>query len=163
MRYLLNAGADKIVVNTGALKRPELISEIAELYGSQCVILSIDAKLTDGTYEVFSDFGSKPTERDPAEWAAEGEHRGAGEVLITSIDRDGWLQGYDLELCQQIVSAVNTPVLVLGGAGNWKHFVAAFEMGGASAACTQNIYHFTESSIKSAKDYLRKAGVNVRA
>ena len=163
VRTLLSLGADKVVVNTGALARPELITEIARLYGSQCVVMSIDARKNDaGEYEVFSDFATQPTGRDPAAWAREGEDRGAGEILVTAIERDGWLQGYDLELCRIVADAVRLPVLVLGGAGNWKHFVEGFERGHAAAVCTQNIYHFTEDSMKNAKAYLDRAGVHVR-
>ena len=163
VRTLLSVGADKVVVNSGAIERPNLITEIAELYGSQCVVLSIDAKKNaGGRYEVFSHFGERATGWDPANWAQEGEALGAGEVLITAIERDGWLQGYDLDLCRSVVSAVNTPVLVLGGAGNWKHFVQGFRDCDASAVCTQNIYHFTEASVRSAKTYLKKAEIDVR-
>lgn len=159
----LGLGADKVVVNTGALREPELITEIAESYGSQCVVLSIDAKRGEnGAYEVYSDFGAKPCGLEPAEWAARAEGLGAGEVLVTSIERDGSLQGYDLELCRRVADAVSVPVLILGGAGSWKHFVEGFTEGGAAAACTQNIYHFTESSIRSAKAYLKNAGIDVR-
>ena len=161
-RYL-GLGADKVVVNTRAIERPEFITEIARLYGSQCVVLSIDAKKKEGGgYEVYSHFGGRETGLDPADWARRGEELGAGEILITSIDRDGSLQGYDLDLCRRVSDAVNAPVLILGGAGNWKHFVEGFAEGCASAVCTQNIYHFTESSIRSAKTYLKGAGVEVR-
>ena len=164
VKRLLDLGADKVVVNTGAIERPQLIADIATPYGSQCVVLSIDARLEpDGGYQVYSRFGTCPTGRVPSEWAREGEERGAGEILITSVERDGALQGYDLALCRSVSDAVSVPVLVLGGAGNWKHFVEAFTEGGASAVCTQNIYHFTEASILSAKAYLAKAGIPVRA
>ena len=160
---LLQTGADKATLNTGALNRPELITEVAESYGAQCVVLSIDArKSEDGTYQVFSDFGAKPTGRAPADWAREAQERGAGEILLTSIERDGSLSGYEIELCQQVSEAVSIPVLICGGAGNWKHFVEGFERGGADAVCTANIYHFTETSIRSAKEYLIRAGIPVR-
>ena len=163
VRRFMRMGADKVVVNTGALERPQLISEIAEAYGAQCVVLSIDAKRhADGSYEVFGRCGSWATDRAPDEWAAEGEQLGAGEILLTAMDRDGWLQGYDLDLCRRVSDAVSVPVLVLGGCGAWKHMVDAFQGSDVSAVCTQNIYHFTESSIKSAKDYLVKAGISVR-
>ncbi len=159
----LAAGADKVTVNTGALQRPELITEIAHLYGTQCAVLSIDAKReADGAYQVYGSFGQEPTGRSPADWAREGARLGAGEILVTSIDRDGSLSGYDLELCRSVTEAVSIPVLICGGAGNWGHFVGGLREGGADAACTANIYHFTESSIKSAKTYLRNAGLLVR-
>jgi imidazole glycerol-phosphate synthase subunit HisF len=163
VRKYLSLGADKVVVNTAAIERPEFISEIARLYGAQCVVLSIDVKAKeDGSYEVYSHSGSQPTGLDPRDWALEGEELGTGEIMVTSIDRDGSLQGYDLELCRMVSDAVGVPVLILGGAGNWKHFVEGLNEGNASAVCTQNIYHFTESSIKSAKTYLKNAGEAVR-
>jgi cyclase len=163
VKTLLSVGADKVVVNTGAIRRPEIITEIAELYGSQCVVVSIDAKRHEGgRYEVFSDFGAQPTGLHPAEWARKAQDLGAGEVLITSIERDGWLQGYDLELCRAVADAVTIPTLILGGAGTWNHFVEGFDNGHASAVCTQNIHHFSETSIKSAKQHLMKAGIAVR-
>lgn len=163
VKTYLAAGADKVAINTGALRRPELISEIASLYGSQCVVLSIDAKRSaDGSYEVFSDFGANATGRSAVDWARESADRGAGEILITSIDRDGSLQGYDLDLCRSVSHAVSIPVLVSGGAGNWSHFVQGFQEG-AEAVCTSNIYHFTDSSIRSAKSYLQNAGIAVRS
>jgi cyclase len=160
---LMNVGADKVVINTGALERKALITEIANSYGAQCVVVSIDAKQRDdGTYEVYSHFGAHPTGRDPAAWAREAEELGAGEILITSIDRDGWLQGFDLDLCRSVTEAVRVPVLILGGCGNWNHMAEGFKKAHASAVCTQNIYHFTETSIQSAKRYLEGEGVEVR-
>ncbi len=158
----LELGADKVVVNSGAVERPELITEIAKLYGSQCVVLSIDARKTGNGYEVMSHFGKRPTSMSPIEWARRGQELGAGEILVTSIERDGSLNGYDLELCRAVVDAVSVPVLVCGGAGSWRHFVEGFVEGGASAVCTANIYHFTETSILSAKRYLAKNGIEVR-
>ncbi|HEX9701697.1 MAG TPA: HisA/HisF-related TIM barrel protein, partial [Rhodospirillales bacterium] len=163
VRRFMAVGADKVVVNSGAVDRPALITEIAGAYGAQCVVLSIDArKKPGGGYEVFAGCGARATGMDPAAWAKEGERLGAGEVLITSVERDGSLQGYDLDLCKAVSDAVSVPVLVLGGAGSWKHFVDGIEKGGASAVCTQNIYHFTESSILSAKKFLADRGVPVR-
>lgn len=160
--HALDLGADKVVINTGALARPGLITEIAERYGSQCAVVSLDARRTDDGYEVMTEFATKSTGQTPEAWAREAEARGAGEILVTSIERDGSLQGYELELCRSVADAVSIPVLICGGAGNWKHFVAGFEEGHASAVCTANIYHFTEASIRSAKAYLEKAGVAVR-
>ena len=160
-KRLLDLGADKIVLNTGALERPELITEVAKLYGSQCAVVSIDAKRLESGYEVYAACGQTPTGRTPGNWAREVEQRGAGEILVTSIDRDGWLQGYDLDLCREVIEAVTVPVLTLGGAGNWQHLADGLRAG-ADGACTQNIYHFTERSIRSAKAYLRSAGIHVR-
>ncbi len=160
---LMAVGADKVIVNTGALKRPELIIEISRAFGTQCVIVSIDAKKNgERGYEVCSTFGSEPTSKSPTDWAQEAEALGAGEILITSIERDGSLQGYDISLCRAVSDNVSIPVLGLGGAGNWNHFLEGFQKGGLSGVCTQNIYHFTESSIHSAKIFLAKNGIEVR-
>jgi cyclase len=162
-RALLAVGADKVVVNTGALERPALVREIATLYGAQCVVVSMDAQVaTDGRYQVHALCGTVPTGREPATWAREVEALGAGEILVTSIEKDGSLEGYDNRLNRQVADAVSVPVLVAGGAGKWQDFVDGFRQGGASAACTTNIYHFTESSIRSAKRYLQQAGIPVR-
>lgn len=162
VRLFMATGADKVVVNTEALAKPSFITEIAQLYGSQCVVVSIDAKPDDrGDYAVYSDFATRASGRNVIDWAREVEERGAGEILITAIERDGWLQGYDLKLCRAVADAVSIPVLILGGAGNWEHLREGLEAG-ASAVCTQNIYHFTEASIHSAKAYLTKHGVSVR-
>jgi cyclase len=162
VRRLMANGADKVVVNTGAIERPELIAQIAQSYGRQCVILSIDAKRAGDSYEVRSRFGAYPTGLTVEEWARRGADLGAGEILITSIDRDGSLEGYDLDLCRRVVVSVSVPVLISGGAGSWKHFVEGIDHGGASAVCTSNIYHFTETSLKSAKSYMANAGTLVR-
>jgi cyclase len=161
-RQMMAVGGDKVIVNTGALVRPQLITQIAEAYGSQCVVLSIDARKTGDGYEVYSHFATTPTGKTPTDWAREGEDLGAGEVLVTSVERDGSLQGYDLDLCRQVSEAVTVPVLGLAGAGNWKHFVEGIEQGGLSAVCTQNIYHFTEISIASAKKFMKQKGIPVR-
>jgi len=163
VRNYLSLGADKVVINSAALQNPEFISEVSRLYGSQCVMVSIDVKRhDDGAYEVFSDFGAIATGHTPVQWSQQVEEYGAGEILLTSIDRDGWLQGYDLDLCRSVADSVSVPVVILGGAGNWKHMFDGFDKGHASAVCTQNIYHFTESSILSAKQFLHKKGVPVR-
>lgn len=155
---LFEIGADKIAINTGALERPELITEIAHKCGSQAVCVSIDA-MPNGM--VRSHCGVRATGRYVEEWAREVEQRGAGEILLTAIERDGALQGYDLDLVKRVVEAVGIPVIALGGCGNWKH-AADLLATGADGACTQNIYHFTEASIRGAKSYLKQAGVPVR-
>jgi cyclase len=160
---LLKVGADKIVLNTGAVERPELINEAARLFGSQCVVLSIDAKRSDRLgYEVYTNFGTKPTGMHPSEWAQRAFRLGAGEIMITSIEKDGTLEGYDNNLTRIVSDAVNIPVLACGGAGNWSNFLDGFVKGGASAVCTTNIYHFTETSIRSAKKFLNRSGILVR-
>lgn len=162
-KTLLRIGADKIIVNSAAFENPALITEAAKLYGSQCVVVSIDAmKHADGRYEVFTHQGTKATGLSPAEWAKRAQDYGAGEILITSINRDGLLEGYDNDLNKQVSECVDIPVLVCGGAGKWQDFVDGFNSGGASGVCTACIYHFTETSIKSAKTFLHKAGIDVR-
>jgi len=162
-RVLLNSGADKVIINTQAVNRPDFIMEAAKLFGSQCVIVSIDAKKNkQGRYEVFTDFGTKFSGLDPVAWAKRAQELGAGEIFLSSIDKDGSLEGYDNELNRLVVDSVDIPVLVCAGAGKWQDFVDGFNKGHASAVCTTNIYHFTETSIKSAKKYLKNAGVPVR-
>jgi imidazole glycerol-phosphate synthase subunit HisF len=163
VRMALACGADKVTINTGALANPEFITQISKAYGSQCVVLSIDArKDSEGNYRVYGCFGTEQTRHTVEDWAREGIARGAGELLVTSIERDGSLQGYDLDLCRRVTNSVSAPVLICGGAGNWSHFLAGVKEGGADGICTTNIYHFTETAIKSAKAYLNEAGVAVR-
>ena len=163
VRTFLDSGADKVVVNTGAVDRPELISEIARKYGSQCVVLSMDVKTSSGGFrEVIVENGTRDTGLDPVNWAQMSSALGAGEILLTPIENDGALQGYDLDLCRLISDAVHVPVLITGGAGNWQHFIDGVTLGNADGVCTQNIYHFTESSIKSAKRAMAEAGIPVR-
>ena len=158
----LDKGADRVVINTGALINKKLVSELAKKYGSQCVIASIDAKKSKDSFEVFSHFGVKNTNKIVYDWALELEQLGAGEIMLNSIDQDGSLLGYDLKLCKIVSSAVNIPVLICGGAGNWSHFSDAIKFGGADAVCTTNIYHFSEKSIKSAKKFLNNQNILVR-
>jgi len=162
VEVLLRAGADKIVVNTGALDRPSLIGEIARAYGSQCAVVAIDARPKGEDYEVLAEFARRATGSTPEAWARQAEAEGAGEILITNVLRDGSLMGYDLALCRRVVDAVTIPVLVAGGAGNWQHFVDGIVEGGAEAVCTSNVYHFTEASILSAKARMAAAGIAVR-
>lgn len=163
VRRIIALGADKVAVNSVVAERPGLIGEIATQYGSQCVVCSIDARRNQqGRYEAFTHFARQATGCDVATWARRAQDLGAGEILVTSVERDGALSGYEIELCRQVVDAVQLPVLISGGAGRWQHFVEGFVKGGASAVCTNNIYHFTEASICSAKAYLAKAGIAVR-
>ncbi len=162
-RTLLGIGADKVIINTEAVDRPDFITEASRIFGSQCVVVSIDAKRKeDGTFEVYTCCGTRATGMEPAAWARRAEELGAGEIMITAIDKDGSLEGYDNELNRIVSDAVTIPVLVCGGAGKWQDFVDGFVEGKASAVCTTNIYHFTEKSIESAKIYLRDADINVR-
>lgn len=162
-RTLLAIGADKVTINTEAFRHPQIISDAAQIFGSQCVVVSIDAKKKkDGSYEVYIANGTEPVGMDPVAWARKAAECGAGEILITAMDKDGSLEGYDNDLNSQIAEAVNIPVLVCGGAGKWQDFVDGSEQGKATAVCTTNIYHFTEKSIRSAKIYMKNANINVR-
>ena len=163
VKTLLNIGADKVAINSQAALTPDFISRMATLFGSQCVVVSIDTKKDQsGEYSVFTHFGERPLETGPVEWAKQVCGYGTGEILLQSIDLDGTLEGYDNALIKSVADAVDAPVLACSGAGNWKHFVDCFTIGGASAVCTTNIYHFTEKSIKSAKQYIRNAGIHIR-
>jgi imidazole glycerol-phosphate synthase subunit HisF len=163
MGELLMHGADKVSVNSAALERPELISECAEVFGRQCVVLAIDARRRpEGPgWEVFSHGGRRATGLDAVEWAAEGERLGAGEILLTSMDRDGTKDGYELELTRAVSEAVRLPVIASGGAGGAADMLAAFEAG-AEAALAASIFHFGELSIGEVKEYLAGRGVEVR-
>lgn len=160
-KLFFDYGADKVLVNTSAVERPALIGEIARKYGNQSVVLGIDVKETDDGYKVYSNQGKVNTGMSPVDWAVEAEGLGAGEILLTSMDKDGSLQGYDLRLVEMVASAVGIPVVPLGGAGAWSHFVDAVAAG-AHGVATQNIYHFTSSSIRSAKKVMKDNGVLVR-
>jgi cyclase len=155
-------GADKITINTAALDQPELITEAARVFGSQAVVVSIDHVLEpDGSYTVRRQ-GREATAIDPVAWAREAAARGAGEILLNSVDRDGTADGFDRELIARVVEAVpEIPIIALGGAGRWQHFVAAYEAG-ANAIAAANIFHFTEMSYKRAKLHMAEQGVPVR-
>ena len=159
----LSYGADKIVINTNALDNPNLISIAAKKFGTQCVVVSIDVyKSENGKYEVFGNCGKHPTGLDPVKWAKRAQELGAGEIMLTSINKDGTLEGYDNELNSMVAEAVNIPVIVSGGAGKWQDFVDGINIGKASGVCTSNIYHFTENSISSAKKFMNDKGIKVR-
>jgi cyclase len=160
-RYL-DLGADKVSVNTAALDDPGLITQAAQRFGSQCVVASIDARREEGGYRVYRNCGRERTEWRPDDLAERLEGLGAGEILLTSIDRDGSLEGYDNDLNASVVRRVSIPVVVCGGAGKWQDFADAIRIAGADAVATTNIYHFTETSIRSAKQYLTKQGLCVR-
>lgn len=163
MRDVLREGADKVAVNSAALNNPDLISESAQKFGSQCVVVAIDAKRRpDGGFTVYKNGGRIDTGRDATEWAMEAEKRGAGEILLTSMDGDGTKEGYDLELIKAISSRVSIPVIASGGAGNCEHFYEALTEGGADAALAASLFHYKELEIKEVKEYLRDKGVPVR-
>ncbi|HAG05071.1 MAG TPA: imidazole glycerol phosphate synthase subunit HisF [Lachnospiraceae bacterium] len=162
-RKILSAGADKISVNSAALKRPELINEAAERFGNQCVVVAIDAKRRQGGgFEVYLNGGRVNTGKDAVEWAIEAEKRGAGEILLTSMDCDGTKAGYDIELTKTISQAVQIPVIASGGAGVPEHFKQALTEGCAEAALAASLFHYRELDIKDLKKYLKDEGVPVR-
>jgi cyclase len=158
----IDAGADKVSLNTAALRDPALISTLARRYGSQAVIVAIDAKRAGDRFAVFARSGRTDTTRDAAEWAREAEARGAGEILLTSMDRDGTRAGFDCDLTAAVASGVNIPVIASGGAGTFDHFVEVFTKGCADAALAASIFHYAESSVADLKHYLRARGVPVR-
>lgn len=163
VQHLLRAGADKVCLNTATYRIPGLITEIAKLHGTQCVVASIDVRVNDlGGWECYSEAGQVSTGRDVLGWARELESRGAGEILLTSIDRDGTMRGYDLALIAEVTQAVGIPVIASGGAGNYQHMVDAVTQGGASAVAAASIFHFTEQTPAEAKEALAKAGIPVR-
>jgi imidazole glycerol-phosphate synthase subunit HisF len=163
MGTLLEAGADKTAVNSAALARPELLTEGARLLGAQCLVLAIDARRRDdGGWSVFSHGGRRDTGRDAVEWAREAVERGAGEILLTSMDRDGTRAGYDLALTQAIAAAVGVPVIASGGAGEPEHLRAVLDEGHADAALAASIFHFGEVSIRDTKRYLAEHRLPVR-
>jgi cyclase len=159
---VLDAGADKVSVNSAAVARAELIDEMARVFGAQCVVLAIDAKRGGDGWEVHVAGGRTPTGRDAVEWAREGVSRGAGEILLTSMDRDGTQDGYDTELLRAISEAVDVPVIASGGAGEPRHLVDGLRAGADAVLCA-SIFHYGRYSIAEVKDALAEAGVAVRA
>ncbi|MBD2201234.1 imidazole glycerol phosphate synthase subunit HisF [Calothrix sp. FACHB-1219] len=163
VKRLLLVGADKVAINTAAVLTPELIRATAQQFGSQCVVVSIDAKkLHTGQYEVFTHGGTKATGKDPVKLAQEVEKLGAGEILLTSIDADGTMKGYDIELTRKVTLAVSIPVIASGGAGKYEHMASALIEGGASAIAAASMFHFTEQTPLQAKRFLKERGINVR-
>src|SRR5262245_52431478 len=164
VRRLLAVGADKVALNTAAVQDPDIVAQIAQRFGSQCVVVSIDARpIGEGRYEIFSNAATRATGLDPAEFARVVETRGAGEILLTSIPRDGTMTGYDLDLLQRVTQAVSIPVIASGGAGNYEHMVQALQVGGASAVAAASLFHFTQQTPKEAKRFLAHRGISVRA
>ncbi|MDP9341828.1 MAG: imidazole glycerol phosphate synthase subunit HisF [Actinomycetota bacterium] len=163
VRALLRAGADKVAVNTAAVRDPGLLSRCAERFGTQCMVVAIDAKRSDGHWEVVVDAGRTPTGLDAVEWAAEAtERRGAGEVLLTSIDRDGTGEGYDVELLRAVGEAVKVPVVASGGAGALEHFAEALTDGRADAVLAASRFHFEQITLAEVKAFLAERGIPVR-
>jgi len=164
MKRILRAGADKVSLNTAAVMNPELIGEGAGYFGSQCIVVAIDAKFDPeiGTWRVYTHGGRTPTEKKVIEWAVEAAERGAGEILLTSMDSDGEKRGFDLSLTKAVSEAVSIPVIASGGAGNAEHFEEAYVCGKADAALAASIFHYKETSVHEVKSYLREKGVVVR-
>lgn len=163
-RALLRAGADKVSIMTAAIDRPALITELATEFGSQCVVVAIDARMRSdgGGYEVFTHGGRNPTGIDAVEWASEAERRGAGEILLTSMDRDGTRDGFDVGLTRAVVDVVNIPVVASGGVGTLDHLVEGVSGGGADAVLAASIFHFGEHTVADAKRHMTAAGLSVR-
>lgn len=185
IKEILKRGADKVVVNTAAFKNPEFITQASKIFGRQCIVVGIDVKIhpvksasrseavsrkagqfnrvNDGKkYEVYISHGKEPTGINPVSWAKEAEKRGAGEIFLNSIDRDGTGEGYDTKLIKMVVDSVSIPVIACGGVGIFEHFVDGFKEGGASAVSAGNIFNFTENSVIQAKKTLLGAGINIR-
>ena len=162
MRTALNAGADKVSVNTIAVQRPQVISECAEDFGRQCVVVAIDAKREASSWKVYTHGGRKRTEIDAIEWAGMAQDLGAGEILLTSMDADGTKDGYDLPLTEKVAEEVDIPVIASGGCGNAQHIYDVLSKTGAEAALAASIFHYGELTVKQVKDYLRERGVPVR-
>jgi imidazole glycerol-phosphate synthase subunit HisF len=163
VKRLLRAGADKVSLNTAALSDPQLLSRCADRFGTQCVVIAIDAKRVDGHWEAFAEAGGKPSGRDAVEWATEATaERGAGEILLTSMDRDGTGEGYDLQLLRAVSEATNVPLIASGGAGTPQHFADALTEGHADAVLAASRFHFEELSIADVKAFLAERGIPVR-
>lgn len=162
MKRMLRAGADKVSLNTAALDRPELIKEGADFFGSQCIVVAIDAKRNGDSWDVYTHGGRNRTEWDAIEWAKRAVALGAGELLLTSMDSDGQKDGFDIALTKAVRDAVEVPVIASGGAGNRDHFKEVFEQADADAALAASIFHYKETSVKEVKQYLQGEGVKVR-
>jgi imidazole glycerol-phosphate synthase subunit HisF len=161
-RRLLRAGADKVNVNSAALARPQLVAELSNEFGAQCVVVAVDARRAGDRFEAYTHGGRHPAGVDAVAWAAEVERLGAGEILLTSMDRDGTREGFDLELTREVSDACGLPVIASGGVGNLDHLVAGVVEGGADAVLAASIFHFGEHTVAEAKEALARAGVTVR-
>lgn len=163
VRRLLNAGADKVGMNTAAVDNPRLVADAADKVGNQCIVVAIDAKqVADGRWEVFTHGGRRNTGRDAIEWAREAQALGAGEILLTSMDRDGTKNGFDLALTRAVAEAVDVPVIASGGVGNLQHLADGILQGKADAVLAASIFHYGEYTVRQAKEFLRAQGIEVR-
>ena len=162
VRRLLNVGADKVSINTAAILNPELVREAASRFGSQCIVVAIDAKRVDDHWEVFTHGGRKSTGLNAIDWAKKMVDYGAGELLVTSMDKDGTKEGFDLELTRKISNSVDVPIIASGGVGNLNHLVDGVKLGGADAVLAASIFHFGEYSIRDAKDFMKQHSIEIR-
>jgi len=162
VRRLLNAGADKVSINTAAVQNPGLVSEAAGVVGCQCIVVAIDAKKTGSSWQVFTHGGRKPTGIDAIDWARRMEKAGAGEILLTSMDRDGTRDGFDLGLTRAVSDAVGIPVVASGGVGSLEHFAQGVIDGGADAVLAASVFHFGELTVRQVKEHMRSRGIEVR-
>jgi cyclase len=163
VRNLLNAGADKVSINTSAVTNPQLVADASARYGSQCIVVAIDAKQTaPGKWEVFTHGGRKAAGLDAVEWAMKMQTLGAGEILLTSMDQDGQKRGFDLALTRAVTDALEIPVIASGGVGNLQHLADGVKLGGADAVLAASIFHFGEYTVQQAKEYMAKQGIEVR-
>ena len=162
VRRLLNAGADKVSINTAAVQTPQVVADAAARFGSQCIVVAIDAKRSSDRWEVFTHGGRRPTGLDAVGWAVRMQQAGAGEILLTSMDRDGTREGFDLELTRAVVDAVDIPLIASGGVGNLQHLAEGVIKGHADAVLAASIFHFGEYTVQQAKEYMAARGIEVR-
>jgi len=163
IRELLNAGADKVSINSSAIKNPQLVKEASDRFGSQCIVVAIDAQKNNGSWDVYVNGGRIKTDKEAVAWAKEVEQLGAGEILLTSMDCDGTKDGYDIPLTKAICDAVNIPVIASGGAGTKEHFFDVFEQTGADAALAASVFHYQEMTIQDVKKHLKEKGIAIRS
>tara|TARA_Y100000389_G_scaffold43149_1_gene37811 strand:+ start:7134 stop:7889 length:756 start_codon:yes stop_codon:yes gene_type:complete len=162
VRDLLSVGADKVTINTAAVMNPNIINDVTDKIGRQCIVIAVDVKKIDNDYYIFTHGGRKQTKLKAYEWCIECQNRGAGEILLTSMDRDGTKDGFDIEILNRISNNLNIPVIASGGAGNLDHLYEAINKGNADAVLAASIFHFGEYSISEAKNYLREKGIIIR-